>query len=427
MMKANVEDISGVKKKVTIEIPEEQVTQEINSFYEDLKKKAKIKGFRPGKVPRDILERYFKDYVKTEVIQKLIQDSYPKAFSDASLHPVSSPVIDPQELEKGKPFQYSATIEVKPEVKMEGYLGLNLEGKKEEVTEQEVEERLKGLQDLHANLKTISEARPIQNGDFVILDYEAKMDGKILDEAKAIDSTVEIGTGRFIPALEEKLVGLLPEEEKEIEVTFPEDYGYKKWAGKAISFRVKIKEIKEKILPVLDDEFAKDLGNSSLDELKTRMRGDIEKEKALALNHQLKEMVIDQLLQANLFEVPESLVQAQTESQVSDIKMRLASQGIDIKNLGTSEEKLKEEYREKAQKQVKTFLILEKISQQEGITVADEEVEQRLKEISERSQQKLDVVKRYYEKNELIPELKAGIVSEKTLNLLVEKANITYR
>ena len=427
-MKINVEQLSEVKKKVHVEIPVEEVAKEVDSAYEDLRKKAKIKGFRPGKVPRGILERYFKDYIKTEVLQKLIQDTYPKAFSEASLTPVSSPVIDPQELEMGKPFQYTATVETKPDIKTENYLGLKIEGKKEEVREEEVEERLRALQNLHANLKTIIDSRPIQTGDYAIIDYEASMDGKTLEEAKAVDFTIEVGSNRFIPALEEKLVGLRPEEEKEIEITFPEDFSYKKWAGKTVSFRVKIKEIKEKILPLLDDEFARDLGDfSSLENLKSKLREDIEKEKKLALDRQMKDQLVEQLLQANPFEIPESMVEAQTHSLISDLKARLATQGMDMKNLDIPEEKLHEDYKERAQKQVRTFLILEKISDQEGITVTDQEVEGRLGEISQRTNQKLDLVKRYYEKNELIPEVKAGILTDKTLNFLLEKADITYR
>ena len=426
-MNVNVEDISSIKKKVNVEIPGDQVTKEVDSFYNDLGKKAKIKGFRPGKVPRNILERHFKDYVKGEVLQKLIQDTYPTALSEANLHPVSNPAIDPGEMESGKPFQYSATIEVKPEIKLEGYLELNIEGKKEEVKDEDVEERLKGLQNLHSNLKTIEEARPIQNGDFVIVDYEARMDGKPLEEGRAIDLTIEVGSGRFIPDFEEKLVGLRPEREEEIEVSFPGDYGFKKWAGKTISFHVKIKEIKEKILPSLDDEFAKDLGDySTLNDLKAKLRENIQKEKELLLERQLKDQMVDQLLQKNIFEVPESLVDEQTKALVSDTKLRLATQGMTIDTLGVSEQKLQEDYRETALKQVKTFLILEKIALQEGVTVTDEEVEDRLREISERAHQKIDAVKRYYEKNGLIPEVKAGIMNEKTLNFLLEKTNIKY-
>ena len=426
-MKTTVEEISTIKKKILIEIPEDEVKKEIDSFYVDLGKKTRIKGFRPGKAPRNILERHFKDYAKAEVTQKIVEDSFPKALTETNLQPVASPVIEPGEIEPGKDFQFSATVEIKPDIQLEGYTGLTIEGKKEEIKEEEVEERLKNLQDLHANLKTLAEPRPIQSGDFAVIDYEAKMDGKSLQEGKGADFTLEVGSGRFIPALEEKLVGLRLEEEKELDVAFPEDYGYKKWAGKTVSFQVKIKEIKEKVLPVLDDEFAKDLGDySTLDELKAKLREEIQKEKASALDRQLKDQLIEQLLKTNLFDVPDSLVDEQTKALVSDMKLRLASQGMDIKNLGVTEEKLQEDYKEAAQKQVHTYLILEKIAQQEGITVTDEEADNRLKEISERSRQKFDAVKRYYEKNGLIPEVKAGILNDKTLSFLLEKAHVNY-
>ena len=284
-MKVSVEEISSIKKKISVEIPEDRIQQEVESFYKQLGREAKIKGFRPGKVPRNILERYFKDYVKSEVIQKLMQESYPQALSEAGLLPVSQPVIDPGEFEEGKPFQYSAVVEVKPEIQLGEYTGLKIEGKKEEVKEEEIEARLKGLQNLHANLKLIPEIRPVRTGDFVTLDYEASLGGSPLEGGKAVDLAVEVGSGQFIPAFEEKLIGLLPEEEREVEVLFPEDYGYQKWAGKTISFHVKIKEIKEKILPALDDEFAKDLGDySSFEELRAKLTKDIEKEKEDALN-----------------------------------------------------------------------------------------------------------------------------------------------
>jgi len=426
-MRASAEEISPIKKKISIEIPEDRVTREVDSIYKELGRTAKIKGFRPGKVPRNILERYFKDYVKTEVVRKLMEESYPEALSETHLEPVAPPVVDPGEFAEGKPFQYSALIEVKPEIRLEGYTGLKIEGKKEEVKDEEVEERLKALQNLHSNLKTISEARTIQAGDYVILNYEASLNGKPVEGGKAIDFTVEVGSGQFIPAFEEKLIGLKPEEERDIEVTFPQDYGYQKWAGKTISFHVKIKEIKEKILPPLDDEFAKDLGDySSLGELKAKLKGEIEKEKELALDRQLKDHVVDQLLEANPFEVPESLVVEQAKALVSDTKLKLAAQGVVLKNLGVSEEKLQEDYKAMAQKQVRTFLILEKIAGQEGIAVTDQEAEDRLKEMSERMHQKFDVVKQYYEKNGLLPEVKAGIIRDKALSFLLEKANIHY-
>lgn len=425
-MNITVEEISSIKKKVHVEIPNDRVTKEIESFYRDVGRQAKIKGFRPGKIPRDILERYFKDYVKSEVIQKLVQETYPAALSEKGLQPVSPPVIDPGELESGKLFQYSATVEVKPELNLEGYTGLTIEGKKESAKEEEVEERLKGLQNLHAQLRAVPEPRAVQSGDHVIFDYDARMDNRPLEEGKGVDFTVEVGSGRFIPELEEKMIGLKPDEGKEIEVPFPEDYGYKKWAGKTVSFLIKVKEIKEKVLPPLDDEFAKDLGDyASLEDLKAKLKEEIEKEKAAMLDRHLKDQMIDQLIQANAFDIPESMVAEQTKALVSDTKLRLASQGIALKNLNIPEEKLQEDYREVAEKQVRTYLILEKIAAQEGISVTDEDVDERLQSVSERTHQKFDVVKRYYEKNGLIPDLKTGILTDKTLDFLLSKANIS--
>ena len=426
-MKVHVEEISPIKKKVHVEVPEDHVAKEIDSFYDELKKKAKIKGFRPGKAPRSILERYFKDYTTGEVLQRLIQETFPKALSEVSCSPVAPPAFDPQELESGKPFRYAAIVEVKPEIKIEDYAGLNLEGKKEDVGDEELEERLKSLQNLHAQLKTISEPREIRTGDYVILDYDAKMDGKPLDEGKGIDVPVEVGSGRFIPTLEEKLIGLKPEDERDVDVSFPADYAYKKWAGKTVSFHVKVKEIKEKILPALDEEFAKDLGGfDSLEALKVKLREDMQKAKEMALDRHLKDQIVDQLLQKNSFEIPPSLVEDQNQALVSEAKLRLASQGMNLKDMDISEDKLREDYRAVAERQVKTYLILEKIAGQEGISVSDEEVQDRLKEISERSHQKLDAVKRYYEKNGLIPEIQAGILGDKTLNFLLEKSNVKY-
>ena len=426
-MKVNVEDISSIKKKVHVEVPEDRVAKEIDSFYDELKKKAKIKGFRPGKAPRTILERYFKDYAKGEVLQRLIQDTFPKALSEVSFSPVAPPAFDPQELEGGKPFRYAAIVEVKPQIKIEDYTGLNLEGKKEEVRDEELEERLKNLQNLHAQLKAISEPREVRTGDYVILDYDAKMDGRPLDEGKGVDITVEVGSGRFIPTLEENLIGLKPEDDKDVDVSFPADYGYKKWAGKTVSFHVKVKEIKEKILASLDDEFAKDLGGfDSLEALTAKLREDMQKVKEEALDRHFKDQIVDQLLQKNSFEIPPSLVEEQNQALVSEAKLRLASQGMNLKDMDISEDKLREDYRGVAERQVKTYLILEKIAGQEGISVSDEEVQGRLKEISERSHQKFEAVKRYYEKNGLIPEMQAGILSDKTLNFLIEKSNIKY-
>lgn len=424
-MNVNIQEISSVKKKVTIEIPVEIVSKEIDMAYESLKKKAKIKGFRPGKAPRSILERYFKDYIKAEVTQKLIEDTYQTAISEWNLNPISPPLIDPGELETGKSFQYTAIIEVKPDIQLDDYLNLKIEGHREPVKEEDIEKRLKNLQNLHANLKIVEEKRPIQAGDYVIIDYEAKEDGRPLEGGKALNFSVEIGSGQFFKELEEKLIGMKLDEEKEIEVSFPKDYRYKKWAGKIISFHIKVKEIKEKILPPIDDEFAKDIGNyQSLEELTLRLKEEIEREKELSWKRQLKEKIIDKLIEKNRFEVPDSLIERQARILVSNTKVKLATQGLSLKNMDIAEEELLKEYQDLAERQVRTTLILEKIAEKEGIFISEVEIDNRLKEISEETNQKLDVIKKYYERNDLLPELKKEMLMEKTLNFLLERVEI---
>lgn len=424
-MDVSVEEINPVKKKLIVEIPVDLVSKEIDSAYEALKKKAKIKGFRPGKAPRSILEMYFKDYVKTEVIQRLIENTYEKAISEKNLQPVSPPLIDPGKLEGGKSFQYSAIIEVKPEFQLEGYLGLKLKQKKEPVREEDIEQRLNNLQNLHANLKTIEEDRLIKDGDYVIIDYEAKESGKPLEDGRAINFSVEIGKGQFFLELEQKLIGMKIGEERDIEVSIPKDYGYKNWAGKTISFNVKIKEIKEKVLPPLDDEFAKDVGGySTLEELKARIREDMERERELEWKQKLREEIIDQLIENNKFEVPETMIERQARSLASSMKVRINAQGLTLKDMNITEDELVKEFGEVAKRQVRMFLILERIAQKEGLNVSEEEIEERIRDISERVNQKFEVMKRYYEKNDLIPELKNEILIEKTLNFLLEKAEI---
>lgn len=425
-MDVSIQEISPIKKKLTVEIPVEMVSKEIDLAYEGLKKKAKIKGFRPGKAPRSILERYFKDYIKAEVTQKLIEETYQSAVSEKNLNPVSPPLIDPGELETGKSFQYTAIIEVKPDIQLADYQGLKIEEQKESVKDDEIEERLKNLQNLHANLKTVEEKRPIQTGDYVIIDYEAKENGKTIEGGKALNYSVEVGSGQFLKELEERLIGMKLDEEKEIEITFPSDYSYKRWAGKTISFHVKIKEVKEKILPPIDDEFAKDVGGySSLEELKARLKDEIEKEKELSWKRRLKEKMIDQLIEKNRFEVPESMIERQAKILVSNTKVRLATQGLSLKNIDITEDELLKEYRDMAERQVRTMLILEKIAEKEGISINEDEIENRLKEISEETNQRLDIIKRYYERNDLLPELKKEMLMEKTLNFLIERAEIS--
>ncbi len=424
MVRIDVEDLGSTKKRLQIEVPGEIVTKEIGSAYRKLSKKAKVKGFRPGKVPRAILQRYYGDYIKDEVISKLINDTYLKAISDKDIIPVAQPTIDNGTLEEGKAFEYSAIVEVKPEIHVKDYLSLRLKASKVEVTGEDVEKRLRELQNLHAQLVTVEERRKVGEGDFVIIDYEGFSDGRPFEGSSGKDFMRQVGSGGFIPGCDEKIIGSERDDEVEVEMTFPEDHP--KMAGRRAVFQIRIKEIKEKILPKLDDEFAKDIGeDKDLEELKTRIKKDLEKEGEESKRRDLESQLMERLIEGNSFDVPRSMVEQQIEYLVTDTKIRLASQGLALKDVGVGEGKLRENFEETAVKRVKQGLILEKISALEGISVENEEVTQRLREISLRTNQNVEKVRGYYQKGDRMEELKARIVEEKTLDFLLKRSNIT--
>lgn len=425
MVRIDVEELGPTKKRLQIEVPGDVVTREIGSAYRKLSKRAKVRGFRPGKVPRTILERYYGDYVKDEVIRTLINDTYAKAISDKDIKPVSQPIIDNGTLEEGKAFEYSATVEVKPDIHVENYLGLELKGRKAEVSKEDVARRLRELQDLHAQLVTVEGRKRIREGDFVIIDYEGFSEGKPFEGSRGTDFMLQVGGGRFLPEFEDKLIGLKRDDEKEIEITLPDDHPAK--GGKRAIFRARIKEIKEKVVPKLDDEFAKDIGDyKNLKELKARIREDLKKEAEESTKRALEKQLIDKLIEGNSFDVPQSMVQRQIEYFIADTEMRLASQGFALKDVGAEEEKLRKDFEEAAVNRVKQGLILEKVSALEGVSVTDEEVTKRLREISHRTNQDVGKVRAYYQEGDRMDGLKARILEEKALEYLLKRSTITY-
>ena len=425
MIRIEVEDLSSTKKKLQIGVPGDIVTKEIESAYRRLGKKAKVKGFRPGKVPRTILQRYYGDYVRDEVINKLVSDTFFKVLSEKDIQPVSQPTIDNGALEEGRDFEYSATVEVKPEITVQDYFGVQLKGSKVQVARGDVEKRLRELQELHAQLVTVEKRKKVRKGDYVIIDFEGFSDGKPFEGNSGKDFMLQVGSGGGIPGFDEKLIGLEREAEKEFEVTFPEDHPT--MAGKRVAFRVEIKEIKEKILPKLDDEFSKDIGDSKdLKELRERVRQDLKREREELIKRDLEKQLIEKLINDNPFDVPRTMVERHIDYLVADMRMRLAAQGLALKDVGVGEGKLRKDFEEAALKRVKQGLILEKISALEGISVKDEEVTERLREISLRTNQNVEKVRSYYQQDDRMEELKARIVEEKALEFLLDKSNVTY-
>ena len=328
-MKVQFENISPYEKKIFFEIPGDTVSQEMESAYRTLNRNVKLKGFRPGKVPRSILERYYKSQVEGEVLSKLIADSFKKAVEEHHLLPVAEPTVVDRTFEAGKDFQYTLTVEVKPEVVVDGYLELEVVKGEISVSEEEVESRLKAVQDDHAQLKPLEPQRPVQEKDFIILDFEGSLAGKALEGWNVKDHLVEVGSKKMVGDLDLQALGLSPNEEKDVVLNLPETYPQKELAGKEINIHLKVKEIKQKILPQLDDEFAKDIGEfKTLADLQGNLRQNLEKEKKNQADQAAREKILDALIEKHSFPIPPIMVERQAKNLIARTELRLQAHNL---------------------------------------------------------------------------------------------------
>lgn len=424
-MDIKVEQLGPIKKKIDVVIPSEKVAEEVGLIYQKLKKTVKIRGFRPGKVPRDILKRYYSEQVEGEVISKLIQTTYPEALKKVQIVPVSQPVVENGVLEEGKEFFYSASFEVKPEIKLKGHLNLKVEREKLVVTQEDIENRLAMLRESHASLKEVEEDRSIRMGDYILVDIRGNFQGKPFKGGEIKDHLLEVGPDTYLPGLSRKLIGLSKNSSEEIVLKIPEDYYRKDLAGKEINLKVAIKGLKEKILPGLDDNFARDLGDyQGLEDLKKKLETSVEEEEKQRIESLVKNRIVDQLIENNPFEVPSSMVERQIEFMIADAQRVLLSQGSSLEKLGIPADTMKESYRGEAERHVKCSLLVEVIAKSEGITVGDEEVEEKLKDVARSNNQDVEKVKDFYRRQGLWEGLKIKLLEDKTLAFLLGRATI---
>jgi len=426
-MKVDVEDISTVKKILHVEIPKADVTKELNKAYTTLKKNVRIKGFRPGKVPLSILERRFKKDMDAEVSGQLIQNSYVEALRKTELAPLGEPIVDRPDLEQDRPYHYSVTVEVRPSVLDLNLSGFKLKKKVYRVTDEEVETQLKILQKSQAQLRVVEEDRPVEKGDFVLIDYEGFKDGKPFTPASKTENfLVEVGSERILKDFDQQLLGMRPNTSKEFPVHFPADYYNKELAGLDITFKVALKEIKEEILPEIDDEFAKDLGeHEALAELKQAIKGELERRYKAQSEQKLRRDIIDMLVEQADFELPEVLVKHELSALVSDARNALSNRGLSLDEAGQTEEGLSKEYYPIAEKKVREYLLLQKIVEQEGITATDEMLEQAYKEMAEAINQPVDKIKQFHDSyKEAYGAFKQRTLEEQAIKSIIQKSTI---
>jgi len=424
-MRSAVENISTVKKKITIEIPQDDVAKEREKAVAKIAKKAKLPGFRPGKAPRSVVERHYGEDIQSDVMNKLIADAYFQAVQEHKISPVDMPEISDVSLDKGSPLSFSATVEVRPNIELGTYDGIEVKEEPLTVSDEELEQTINRLREMYAQLEVV-EGRPAEKGDSIIIDFEGFREGKSIAGAKASDHMLTLGSGNLIPGFEDQLVGVNKGEAKEISVSFPADYTNKDLAGKDAVFKVMVKEIKRAVMPEVNDDFAKDIGNhNTVEELRARVKEDMEARKRDELASSQREELLSKLVDAHTFDVPPGMVERELQAMMKQQAVRLARQGMDVKSFDA--EKYREERLPLAERRVKGLLILDAVADREKVTVIDEELSAELQVLSRKSGQPVETIKKYYESQEGgMDNLRSSLIQEKTLTLLLSRAKKGY-
>lgn len=425
-MEVTIEDINSVKKKINIQIPVDEVVRELDSAYLKLKKSAKIKGYRPGKAPRAVLERVFKKDIHSEVTNTLIQNTLIDAIKQKDLAVIGTPQINPSELSPDAPYTYDATVELKPQLAAVNFKGIELQKKLYKMKESEVDRQIEMLQRQLAQYIPITENRPSVEGDFTVIDYEGFKDGKPYEETqKTQNYTLKIGQGMISEEFDRQVTGMKAGDHKEFLVHFPETYHNKKLADQDLAFQVDLKEIREQKLPALDNEFASTLGKyETVDEVRAEIRKNLQEGYDKRSEQELQEQIFEKLLTEN-FEIPETLVQFELDNIIYDTAVRFAQSNISMEQVGLTREKMETQYRDVAEKQVRRHLFLAKIIEQEGLEVANQELDGEYESFAKAIGRDVDGIKEYYKKNpDKLEGFKLTILEKKAFNLIIENADI---
>jgi trigger factor len=425
-MKASLEDISQVKKKLSVEIDAKEVNQKLNSAYGKIRKQTKIPGFRPGKVPRKILESYFGSQVEADVASELVNESFPEAVNETNAFPLGQPKLEKGPIKLDEKFVYSATMEVRPEFEVKDYLGLDAEKEIVSIGEDEVQKRIEQIREGNGKLESLEEPRPIQDGDLAVINYQGFENDQALEEVKNENFSLNVGKSEIDPTFDEALIGLNIDDKKEIVVDFEEDYANVNLKGKTIRFEVSIVDIKERNLPELNDEFAKNLGGDfeDLNGLKEQIEKNVVIQEENRVAQDLKRRLLAKISEKNDFEVPQVLVDAEVEFSIKSLQSNFERSGSSFEKAGISLEMLKQQFTPSSESRVRERLILGQIAKQDEITLSDDDFTEGLEKLAQGMGQDVETIKKYYEARGEVDIIKEQMIEQKTLDYLVENAKI---
>ncbi len=418
------ENANEVKMELTIEA--KKFDEAIKKVYFESVKYITIPGFRKGKAPMNIVEKYYgKEIFYEDAFNDLVPKEMQEALKENNLEAVSRPDIEVTQIGKGQDLILVATFQIKPEVKLGKYKGIEIPKIEYNVSDEDVMHELEHMQDHNARIITVEE-RPVEKGDIAVIDFEGFLNGEPFDGGKAEGHELEIGSNSFIPGFEDQIIGMKEDEERDIKVTFPEDYFSNELAGKEATFKIKLHEIKKKELPELDDEFAKDVSEfETLEELKNNIKEKKEKQNKDREKYEKQEAVVKAACENAEVDIPSGMIETEIDNMIYDMETRLSYQGIKLNKylemIGKKEEDIRKEYEQQAKDAIKSRLTVEAIVKEEKIEATDEEIDEKIKEMAKNYGKKEEELK----DNENIRKyIKQGIESEKVVEFLVENAKV---
>jgi trigger factor len=416
-------ETQNIKQTLELTVPAGEVESETVKVVEELQKKVRLPGFRPGKVPQDLIRRRYQQDIRDKVVEKLIPKAFFKRAEEEGLNVVGTPSVTEMHLEPGEPLRFKAQFEVAPDIELKGYKDLTVQYQDPEISDEDVEKRVADLREQKADYQNV-DPRPVERGDYAVVSLESL--AGVQPPVKQDEMMLHVGGDDTMPGFTEAMLGIAPGDEKEFDVAYPEDYGQSRLAGKTIHFRAKLKAIRRKELPEINDEFARDLGDyQNLEELRGAVRNSLFAERQFLAQQEAKNKIIDGLVDMHEFPVPEAYIERQIESQVERHLSTLAAQGIDPRTLKLDWSKIKESQREKASREVKASLLISKIADVEDIHATRDEVDAEVHRFARQEREPVAAVRMKLEKEDGLRRIASRIRTEKTLNFLFEHARKT--
>lgn len=426
-MKVSIDAVDAVQKKLAFEIPAERVSQEIEKAYRTVQQQARLKGFRPGKVPRPVLSRYFGEQVAQEVSSLLVQESYPRAVEEHDLHVVAQPQIVTEKLTPGQPFRYSATVEVRPQVEITDYAGITVEKLHATVSEEEVEASLQRLAESMTQLVPITDRDRVEEGDVLTLDYVGLREGRPLPGLEAKGRLVEMGRETVLPGFQDHLLGAQRGRALQFSVPMPHPEESAEPAtepAQAVLFRVTVHDIARKEVPALDDDFAKDHGEcDTLEGLRNKIRDNLHQATERRVENQLHEALLAGVYEKNPFEVPPSLVREQLRQLFVEAGIQRPEEDVSVGE-GRLTDELREQFTTRARQSVQSVFIVDALIEQLSLSVSEEAMHQKIEELSSANPEQKQQLENFYAKAENRQALERQLLREKAIQAIVDKAEI---